>query len=280
MIINSMFTESELAVLSDHRSRKLVCPPHLTDVACLQNNRHLEWMADNTHSHQYKEVLFVLAGSVMFGCMGKVYPTEPGTVFVFDSYTEHDLYYPDYAEGFEHLWMFTFKDRCIYQRVGAQICEGRIVDRVQTLAHVEESRGGALLNAASVSTGPADLLRLQAALVNLVYDIVKEGYREQEPATSFQDQVIDAIVRHVQDTSGRGASLDALARISGYSKYHFLRLFKQHTGFGVHEYVNNCRKHRARELEAEGKYKKEIAAELGFSCLAAYSRWRKQKLET
>ena len=74
---------------------------------------------------------------------------------------------------------------------------------------------------------------------------------------------------------GRGVTLDMLARISGYSKFHFLRLFQRCTGQTVHTYIDHCRRQRVEAMLQQGCAKKEIAAALGFSCPAAFSRWLK-----
>jgi len=277
---NCLFAQSELQILNDIRRWKLVCPPYMSDVAPISDYDHEQWMLQNTHNHPYKEILFVLNGSGVFGCDGKVYPVCPGTVFVMNSYVEHDLYYPENIPAFQHMWMFVFQDRCIYQRVSGPDMSGRNVDRAQVLAHEDNSQGAVLLYEESLSSNKSDdILRLQTALTSMIYTVVRGGYENPEPAAqgSFQDQVIEAICRHIQDTAGRGSSLETLARISGYSKFHFLRLFKQHTGMSVHEYVDTCRHRKVVQLEAQGLYKKEIAAELGFSCLAAYSRWAKTR---
>lgn len=275
---NRLFTVQELDIVMDIRRWRYVCPPYICDVEPLCDTDHQAWMLQNTHNHPYKEVLFVLDGNGVFGCDGKVYSAAAGTAFVMESYVGHDLFYPENLPAFEHLWMFVFADSCIYQRVNRQRTGGRSLDKIQLLAHVENSHGAALLYETSVQDS---MFKLQTSLSSLLYSVVQEGYvnTELENEVSFQDKVIDAICKHIQDTAGRGATLDTLARISGYSKFHFLRLFKQHTGKSVHEYIDMCRRRRIIQLQAQGLYKKEIAAELGFSCLAAYSRWFKSQAE-
>jgi len=278
---NGLFAQDELQILTDVRNWKLVCPPYMAEVAPVYDYDREQWMLQHVDTHPHIEVLFVLSGEGLFGCSGKAYPACPGTVFVMNSYAEHDLYYPDEVSAFQHMWLFVFHNRCIYQRVSRTDAGGRVADRIQTLAHDDSSQGAALLyDQISPSNRISEMFRLQAALSSLVYAVVRRGYENPEPTThgSFQSQVIDAICRHIEDTAGRGSSLETLSRISGYSKFHFLRLFRQHTGMTVHEYVDSCRRRKVTQMEAEGRYKKEIAAELGFSCLAAYSRWARSKL--
>jgi AraC-like DNA-binding protein len=66
-----------------------------------------------------------------------------------------------------------------------------------------------------------------------------------------------------------------LAEMSGYSKFHFLRIFRTHTGMYLHDYINFCRLERVARMQKNGCYKKEIASALGFSSLSAFSRWHK-----
>ena len=124
---------------------------------------------------------------------------------------------------------------------------------------------------------PAELIRLRllAALAEVVAALVEEGYRDTagDPQHRFQREKIKAICRYIRKTGGADASLDHLAQVAGYSKFHFLRLFRQYKGQSVHEYVNQSRLRKVEALLAGGLALKAIAAELGFSCPAAFSRW-------
>jgi AraC family transcriptional regulator of arabinose operon len=61
-------------------------------------------------------------------------------------------------------------------------------------------------------------------------------------------------------------SLDELVSASGYSRFHFCRLFKEETGQTPWQYVLERRLERARELLLGGQLSvKEISARLGFS---------------
>jgi AraC-like DNA-binding protein len=86
--------------------------------------------------------------------------------------------------------------------------------------------------------------------------IVQEGYAAPEPGRTgwFQHRVIETIKRHVAEMAGRDVSLAEAARLAGYSKFHFLRLFKQETGMTFHDYVNECRRKTAAALLREGRH--------------------------
>ena len=122
-------------------------------------------------------------------------------------------------------------------------------------------------------------LRLAGVFATVLGRIVEEGYRE--PVTTDRDtlqaQTIDTIRRHILATGGSDAALDNLARISGYSKFHFVRLFKRYTGQPAGRYINWCRIQKMEELRKQGKSWKEISSVLGFSCPSAFCRWRRQQ---
>lgn len=62
--------------------------------------------------------------------------------------------------------------------------------------------------------------------------------------SQYVQKSIAYIERHLSDR----LSLDVLARGSGFSKYHFLRIFERETGSGLREYVQNRRVAKAAGL--------------------------------
>src|SRR5262249_53121803 len=61
-------------------------------------------------------------------------------------------------------------------------------------------------------------------------------------------------------------SLQALAKESGYSRVHFVRMFRTATGYSPHNYVLNLKLERARELlKNPSRSLIDIALDCGFS---------------
>src|SRR5262249_12518240 len=68
-------------------------------------------------------------------------------------------------------------------------------------------------------------------------------------------------------------SLQALANESGYSRVHFVRLFKAATGYSPHNYLLNLKLERARELLKKPSMSLiDIALDCGFSSHSDMSR--------
>ncbi|MDD6136194.1 MAG: AraC family transcriptional regulator [Lachnospiraceae bacterium] len=67
-------------------------------------------------------------------------------------------------------------------------------------------------------------------------------------------------------------TLDDAAKAIGFSKYHFTRIFKQHTGFTFHEYLNHKRIQVAQSLLAADLSITDIAFQTGFNNLTSFCR--------
>jgi AraC-like DNA-binding protein len=88
-----------------------------------------------------------------------------------------------------------------------------------------------------------------------------------------------AVHRHIHDTAGVGVTLDGLARLAGYSKFHLVRQYRRQTGLSLGAWIDRCRLERLHRLRREGRGFADIAAQLGFSGSSALSRWcRRQGL--
>lgn len=82
----------------------------------------------------------------------------------------------------------------------------------------------------------------------------------------------------LHDEQAADLSLDVLAAAAGLSKYHLLRLFREHLGQTPGQYLTDLRVRRAAErLAGSGKEITEIALEAGFGSLSSFHRAFKSK---
>ena len=121
--------------------------------------------------------------------------------------------------------------------------------------------------------------RCAAALALLVTSLVEKGYEKPQshPKEDFHSSIIQTIVRHIHESHGRGCRLESLARIAGYSKYHFLRLFQKHTGMSLQSCVTGARVQAFRKMAAAGAPLRVISSDLGFAFPSALCRWRRRQ---
>lgn len=247
------------------------CPPEATPV---EHPRHRLWQRTHTHDHPHQELMLTVRGNGLYGHRGAIYPCAPGTLFLFDAFEAHDLGCPPWTEPIDVLWV--------------AVLPGQFVTRMTTLAagNAELWRDGRRLLDAEALGGLRGLttvaepavarLHLVGAMSLLIAAILRRDDDAQAGEEGPQpERIVRSVQRYLHETAGCGVTLDTLARISGYSKYHFLRLFQRYTGQTVHEYIDACRRERAETMRLRGCQQKEIAQALGFSCPSAYSRWAK-----
>ena len=240
--------------------------------------------APPTHSHAHMELLIGLDGQGEYFKSGKAYPYEPGSIFLMDKFEEHQNSYPESFPDALHLWILVFADQVMFRLVRVQ--QGKeyaiLWTHLVPAKKIGVASGNCILGTPSANTLPGAFRRLDiySGIMALICAIIREGYSASEEIGSklFQRRVIETIQTYIHETAGKGCSLEMLADMSGYSKYHFLRIFRTHTGMYLHDYINSCRLQRVEEMQKNGFYKKEIASALGFSSLSAFSRWRKSML--
>ncbi|AEU39060.1 transcriptional regulator, AraC family [Granulicella mallensis MP5ACTX8] len=155
---------------------------------------------------------------------------------------------------------------------------------------------------------PKDELRLQVnlqdhatrQLITLLIADANEGYTTERLYTEYLTQALVVRMLYLgtsakpqtnnRDTSGLprhilrriiermrcfscDLSLQALANESGYSRVHFIRMFRAATGYSPHNYLLNLRLERARELLRNPSLSLiDIALDCGFSSHSHMSR--------
>lgn len=114
------------------------------------------------------------------------------------------------------------------------------------------------------------LVQNQIQQLNLPEDT--NSGRKREYAKKFL-QIIEYIDAHFSDD----LNLEAIANLSGFSKFHFSRLFKQYTGFTFCDYLNYRRIKQAEEFLTNQEYSiTEVALMSGFTSISTFNRLFKQ----
>ncbi|WP_029505334.1 AraC family transcriptional regulator [Lachnoclostridium phytofermentans] len=81
------------------------------------------------------------------------------------------------------------------------------------------------------------------------------------------------ICNYINEHCGEDLTLDEISNLSGFSKYHFSRLFKQFTNVSFYRYLNNKRIAYAENLLMNDDFTiTEIALQCGFSSLSSFIR--------
>ena len=104
--------------------------------------------------------------------------------------------------------------------------------------------------------------------------------RSEEKVCALPNRILSRVREKIEANLGSDLSLNSLARESGYSRAHFLRMFRSATGLTPHQYVMNQRINRARHcLQSEGSSIVDIAVSCGFSSQAHMTSVFRRRLE-
>ncbi len=100
-------------------------------------------------------------------------------------------------------------------------------------------------------------------------DASNAGHRRQQ---SYIDTFF-GICKYINEHCSEDLSLDTVVGISGFSKSHFIRLFKDFTGVTYYEYLQKCRMTNAELLLIDtNDLVAEVAMRSGYNSLATFNR--------
>ncbi len=82
-----------------------------------------------------------------------------------------------------------------------------------------------------------------------------------------------AVLKYIEKNYMEDITLDKLAGIAGYSKYHFSRIFKQYCEMSYITYINKIRTNAAQQLLLDPNLSiTEVAMGVGFSSITSFNR--------
>ncbi len=258
--------EEHAEILLNPWSWELAYPYAGSGASSYMEGRFLRWYSGNRHSHPCMDVLISLCGKAYYGVEDGGVIIRPGSVMAFAPSIPHQVGYPPFYPDAEHLWLFIVREHCL-------VHFSKTSKGVSRFSFVRELPLGG-----EASCGPGhefSRLRLMNTLSSLIMGLSAAVRRDGESmgTDEFHRKIASIVRKHIEETAGRGVSLESLSRITGYSRFHLAKVFKRATGSTIWECIDSERSKKYRRLLASGMRKKEIADELGFSCPAAFSHW-------
>jgi AraC-like DNA-binding protein len=272
-----------LAILASPGRWRLVGSALPVEDPPVRHAAYARWAAAHRDRHGHREILVCLEGETYEHFAGRDYRCRPGSVFFFDAGETHAAHYPRDGSSFTHLWIMVLEDHVIanlYRQRGGRSAEQRRLPLVLSRDECESlvRCWDRVRQPPPWMTVPLRRTALIAALYSVVYRAVDHwlGVPEGDDGARRRRELVAAIQRHIETHLEGALDLETLARLAGYSKYHFTRLFRECSGQTVHAYLDGCRRRRAASLLRQGARGKEIAAALGFASAAAFYNWRRR----
>lgn len=106
------------------------------------------------------------------------------------------------------------------------------------------------------------------------FQLSKTAEIEDDFEISSDDrEKLSVVMKYIDQHFAEELSLDRLAAIAGYSKYHFSRIFKKYNNVSSVQYINDKRVKMAERLLADPELSiTEIAMRSGFASLTTFNR--------
>ncbi len=127
------------------------------------------------------------------------------------------------------------------------------------------------------STRNALMNQLEAGVQihQLLLDLYKlsQNILAAKDLTPVQDNAVNTAIRYIQENYQSDLDIDTICNSISFSKYYFCKLFKEHTGMTVHQYVTEFRINKSKELLSYSKLSiAAVANSVGFKNTLTYTR--------
>lgn len=118
---------------------------------------------------------------------------------------------------------------------------------------------------------------MQASLIihNIFFELYKisNSILETKKITPVQETVVNLSLKYIANNYKNDLDVDTICNEVSFSKYYFCKLFKDHMGMTIHQYVNEYRVNKSKELLTYSKLSiNAIAKSVGFKSTLTYSR--------
>lgn len=224
--------------------------------------------------HVHEEFAFgiTLSGRQDFFANGAFHRSRPGNLIVFNPEAAHDGHSGEkQVLNYYMLYIHPSQLEPMLASAGVRNSQGyRIADTMLEDALLRQH----LLNlAALVEKKSTSKIAQECALYQMA-ERIAQCYGSYLP--DRKSCKIDSLLRlakdFIQENIHQDLSLADICQQVHLSKYHFLRMFRQHFGITPHQYILNCRVNRAREQLECGVALNDVVFEYGFSDLSHFNR--------
>ena len=235
------------------------------------------------HWHRKYEIIMPVVKSYSAVVDHEDYEVLPGEILLIPSGVVHELFAPD--EGQRYIIMID--QEAIYALEGldhAQHCfypcvhiradrDGDILDSLKEClwqAIGEHEKNDLLCQGAVTAWIHLFLIRLGRWL------LLRPNDNQNEHRHQMNETFLD-VYAYITAHCSEKITLEDMAAYSGYSKYHFARIFKEYSGMSFYEFYMQQRMMLCRQLLADMDVPvTEVALRSGFGSIATFNRVFKQ----
>lgn len=225
------------------------------------------------HAHEEYAFGVTLAGRQDFFSGGQFHRSPPGNVILFNPEEVHDGHSGG-ERALDYLMVYAHPEQV----------KPLFADALGHTRGADFRSHQTLIQDAPLRQAIVELARLVTSQVgscidqeNALYRVVERtaqlgGHVQPRQVTHRPDALLGLAREYIHAHLEADMSLDDISQAAHLSKYHFLRLFRQHFGMTPHQYVMNGRVNAARAALDQGTPLTEVALRFGFADLSHFNR--------
>ena len=234
------------------------------------------------HFHDFHKIVFFLDGVGSYCVEGRSYALKPNDIVLVRQGTIHKAQIEPHHR-YERVILYispdflsrkstpnTALDRCFHEaaRRKSYVLRPDPAQReklMQTLVLLERALEG--------SSYGQDLYA-QMHLMQILIDLGRGRQSAHYHFTSAQnkgDKTVN-LIEYINDHLTENITIDLLAERFFLSKYYMMRMFREGTGYSIHNYITEKRLHLARELIRSGANASEACYNCGYQDYSAFAR--------
>ena len=232
------------------------------------------------HYHEFCKLLLLISGQGGYMVDSQRYLLQPGDVVLIGSRSVHR---PELAGDSPYERVIIYMDPGFLQRFSTSDCDllglfsgskGHVLRLKESQRKKVFSLAAALEKELSGDSYGREIL-CTGGLLRLLVEIGRAQRQEDalNPSPVIpQDSRVVEWMQYLERNLSEDLDMDALAEHFFISKFHMMRLFREHTGFTVHTYLLQRRLLAARQLMERGMRATEACYRCGFRSYSSFTR--------
>ncbi len=230
--------------------------------------------------HEQIEFFFVIRGESRFRIEDKLFDIRPGDLCVIEPWATHASGYSGSDHDLCQFWLHLDRDSLIGNFIQVE-SHGRFKNILTKtffpFATADMLRRRWDLAKTGEGITEDSLNRYLRTPLTFILEEVLLGLEQRQLETGNGNiSIIESIKQYIMDRQGCRCSLESLEKFTGYNKFYISHLFKEKTGSTIGKYINAVRVRYTAAAELHGIPYKEIAVQLGFSSVQAFSPWNRK----
>ncbi|MDP4090210.1 MAG: AraC family transcriptional regulator [Bacillota bacterium] len=234
------------------------------------------------HWHRETEVILCLQGECCVNLNGTSYSINTGDILFISPGNLHSLSAPDHSERmilqFDYSLINNLKDFNLFSAVlqFITIISSKLDPDIHTDIY------NLMLDIRSEYFGDNEFKNavMYVKLLSIYILIAKKytkatSHLKKIPQNKYQDYMnkFSYIFNYIEEHYAENLTLEQLAGLGGFSRFHFSRLFKKFTNMSLTEYINCKRISKAEVLLLNPSLSiTEVALQSGFNSLSSFNR--------